>query len=292
MGALVEDYFGRELEEARQAGELGYMARVFAQVTLPHSRVVGPEYVRRNGLLTLSVMAPSVVGIPYGSIPRLLLAWVTTEAVRSKEQELVLGDHLAGFMRQLDLIPTGGRWGTIPRLRKQMQSLFASTLSCSFNEPGRWSEAGFRIASKTDLWWDPKDPHQAALWQSTVTLSPDFYSEIVRRPVPVDLRALKELKRSPLALDFYTWLTHRMSYLSKPTTVPWTALQAQFGADYTDTYDFRKKARLALLKVHRVYPEARVSLEASGAKLMPSSPSIPPRVRLGKTLGKTPTPHA
>jgi len=71
------------------------MARVFAQVTLPHSRVAGPEYVRHNGLLTLSVLAPSAVGIPYGSIPRLLLAWVTTEAVRSKEQQYVRASSAA-----------------------------------------------------------------------------------------------------------------------------------------------------------------------------------------------------
>jgi hypothetical protein len=263
LSEIAVEALGFELEEARKAGTLGYMARVFAQVTLPHSKVTGPEYVRRNGLLTLSVLAPSTVGIPYGSIPRLLLAWVTTEAVRSKEPELVLGDHLAGFMRQLDLVPTGGRWGTIPRLRKQMQSLFASTVSCSVHDPGRWSEAGFRIASGTDLWWDPKAPNQAALWQSTVTLSPDFFAEIVRRPVPVDMAALRALRRSPLALDFYVWLTHRMSYLRQPTTVPWAALQAQFGADYGDTYDFRKKARLALAKVHAVYDDARFEPEVA-----------------------------
>jgi Plasmid encoded RepA protein len=73
-----------------------------------------------------------------------------------------------------------------------------------FDHPtlGRWSEAGFRIASGADLWWDPKAPNQAALWQSKVTLSPDFFAEIVRRPVPVDMAALRALRRSPLALDF------------------------------------------------------------------------------------------
>jgi hypothetical protein len=43
-------------------------------------------------------------------VPRILLAWMTTEAVRTQSRELVLGDSLSRFMRSLDLVPTGGRW--------------------------------------------------------------------------------------------------------------------------------------------------------------------------------------
>ncbi len=51
-------------------------------------------------------MAPSSVGLPYGMVPRLLIAWVTTEAVRIRERELVLGESLSGFMSELDgLLP-------------------------------------------------------------------------------------------------------------------------------------------------------------------------------------------
>src|SRR5690606_6702477 len=32
-----------------------------------------------------------------------------------------------------------------------------------------------------------------------------------------------------LRLDLYAWLTYRMSYLSKPVTVPWPSLMDQFG---------------------------------------------------------------
>ena len=69
-------------------------------------------------------------------------------------------------------------------------------------------------------------------WKSTVTLSTDFFEGIVQNPVPVDMRALKALKRSPMALDIYCWLTYRLSYLRKPTEIPWSALQMQFGAEY------------------------------------------------------------
>ena len=36
--------------------------------------------------------------LPYGNIPRLLLAWVCTEAVRTQSRELVLGASLSAFM--------------------------------------------------------------------------------------------------------------------------------------------------------------------------------------------------
>ena len=90
------------------------------------------EFRRRNGNYTLTMLAPSEIGLPYGVIPRLLLAWISTETVRTQERTLVLGDNLSGFMRQLDLVPTGGRWGTITRLRGQMQRLFSCMVTCSY----------------------------------------------------------------------------------------------------------------------------------------------------------------
>jgi hypothetical protein len=276
-GRLLEiatEALAAEAHEAGIAGEAGYMARVFAQVSLPHSRPTAAEYVRHNGVLTLSVSAPTSIGLPYGGTPRLLLAWVTSEAVRTRSPVLILGDHLAGFMHRLNLVPTGGRWGSIPRLRDQMQRLFSSSISCTFTEPSRWLRTSFHVADRTELWWDPASPRQAALWKSTVTLSAPFFEEIIRRPVPVDLSVLRELRRSPLALDIYVWLTHRMSYLRHPTTVPWEALAVQFGADYARIRDFRASAVSALDKVLRAYTHVRVEATPTGLRLYPSPTDI------------------
>jgi replication initiator protein len=97
---------------------------------MPHSDPHALRFERSNGQLTVRITALGE-GLPYGSLSRLLLAWVTTEAVRTRSPELVLGHTLAAFMRQLDLTPTGGRWGTIPRLRRQMVRLFTSAVSVS-----------------------------------------------------------------------------------------------------------------------------------------------------------------
>ena len=49
------------------------MARVLVQATLPHSAQEGNEFTRSNGHLTVSILAPAEIGLPYGSYPRLLL---------------------------------------------------------------------------------------------------------------------------------------------------------------------------------------------------------------------------
>jgi hypothetical protein len=55
----------------------------------------------------------------------LLRLWrLSTEAVRTQSPNLVLGESLSAFMRSLGLQPTGGKQGTIARLRKQMERLF------------------------------------------------------------------------------------------------------------------------------------------------------------------------
>ena len=279
VSTLVAEALEIEAEAAKEAGALGYMARVLVQATMPHKSTPGPEFKRSNGTFTLTILSPSDVGLPYGTYPRLLLSWLTSEAVKTKSPELVLGPTLSGFMDELGLIPAGGRWGTIGRLKSQMQRLFSSYVSCRVEAATENMGIAFPVAFKYHLWWNPKSPEQAALWLSTVTLSQDFFQEITDRPVPIDMRALKALKRSPLALDIYCWLTYRMSYLNKRTEIPWGALMAQFGSGYPSTSlgvrHFKSKFLYHLRKVLVVYPGAKVLEGTYGLLLRPSAPHIP-----------------
>lgn len=267
---IAREVFAAEAEAARGTGNLGYMARVLAQVTLPHSRPEGNEYVRRNGHLTLSVLAPEHIGLPYGGLPRVILSWLTTEAVRTRERTIVLGPTLSRFMSELGLVPTGGRWGSIPRVHSQLMRLFASRIFCTLDTDRSSFGRGLEVASEYQLWWDPKDPHQTTLWQSTVTLGEGFFKEIIDHPVPIDSVTLRALRRSPLALDLYVWLTYRYSYLASPVTIPWPALHAQFGADYNLPRQFKAKALSALGRVSSAYPEARFEAADTGLRLLPS----------------------
>lgn len=263
-----------EAEEAQQAGTIGFMARILTQATMPHKPTSDNEFTRQNGHFMLTIMSPRRVGLPYGSIPRLLISWITTEAVRTKSLILELGPSLSAFMAELGLTPTGGRWGSITRLRDQMTRLFASSVTCIYDDKDKTGIFGVKMVREAQLWWNPKAPEEAPLWKSTLTLGADFYEEVVKNPVPVDMRALKALKRSPMALDIYCWLTHRMSYLRKPTEVPWTALQMQFGADYTRTRGFKESFVHHLRAILTIYPEANIEDGERGLLLRPSKPHV------------------
>jgi len=281
---LINEAMAIEAEEAKEAGALGYMARALVPATIPHSATTASTFTRKNGNYTFTMLANPKAGLPYGTVPRLLLAWLATEAVTTQSRELELGNSLSDFMRQLDMAPTGGRWGSITRLKSQTSRLFSSFIQCTYtakDDSGKVQEAiqNMVIADSANLWWEPKSAAQASLFASTVTLSENFYTEIVCNPVPVDIRALKALKKSPMALDIYCWLTYRMSYLSKPTNIPWEGLQAQFGAGYPDTgqgkRDFKKNFLLNMKKVLTVYPDARAGEGLGGLLIRPSKPHIP-----------------
>lgn len=279
INKLITEALAIEAEEAKEAGALGYMARALTQATMPHSKTDENEFVRRNGNFVLTMMSPSRIGLPYGSIPRLLISWMTTEAVKTQEPDLQLGPSLSSFMAQLDMVPTGGRWGSITRLREQTKRLLCCAITAEISDDYRDQGQNFFLADNYDLWWNPKSPEQGALWNSKITLSHTFFEECINNPVPVDLRALKALKKSPLALDIYCWLTYRMSYLRKDTKIPWAALQVQFGAGYPTTKPGRKNFKInfvkQLQKVLVVYPEAKVDRTHGGLQLRPSKTHIP-----------------
>jgi hypothetical protein len=175
-------------------------------------------------------------------------------------------------MRKLGQVPTGGRRWTIARLRDQARRLFSTTIRCTYIGPGRIQGAGFCIASKYSLRWNPTAPDQPDLFGSYVELSQDFFRAVVERPVPVDLRVLRAL-RSPLALDIYGWFTYRASNLREPTEIPWPALALQFGAAYADPRRFRYSFLRQVTGVLRLYPAARVSEGEHGLVFSPVAPS-------------------
>lgn len=278
---IVREALAIEQQSAKDSGNLGYLARILVQATMPHARLTTNEYQRRNGNFVISIQAPSSVGLPYGHYPRLLMSWITTEAVRTKSPDLILGDSLSHFLRQLGMTSSGGPSGTVPRLRDHMRRLFCSTVSWTVDSPqnNTFATGGIRPIETATLWWDPKAPDQPSLWKSRIGLNQRFYDELVSKPVPVDMRILRVLaqERSPLAIDIYTWLSYRLFYLRGDTTIPWEALAMQFGGDYARLRDFKKFFIKRLAVVLKLYPEARVESLDAGLKLSPSWPSIPPK---------------
>ena len=103
--------------------DMGFMARLMVLCSLPRSNPgKRKEYKRVNGPSMLYMTAIGDNKLPYGNLPRLLLAWISTEAVRTQSRVLILGDSLSEFMRELGVYSSSG--GKHTRLRNQMKRLF------------------------------------------------------------------------------------------------------------------------------------------------------------------------
>lgn len=175
------------ISETPENADKGYMARLLVQCTLPHSDPDPsiPYFERINGDYRLIIQPGPGEKIPSGSYPRLVLAWMSREVVRTKSRHLTLGDTLSDFLDQLGLLPTGGRWGSITRLRLQMKRLLTARVVATYETERRSKGGSMEVASEWDLWWDPKTPDQAALWESTITLGERLFHEMLTYPVTV-----------------------------------------------------------------------------------------------------------
>jgi hypothetical protein len=282
-------------QEKPSPDELAFMARELVQCTLPHSDPGQvPFWARKNGNFTLSLSSQfepktgKLVGYPYGSIPRLLLFWLTSEALRTGERKIHLGSTYNQFIRAVGLSTEsgGGKRGDARRLQDQTKRLFTTNISFIYTEdrsPGPSPEArlNMNVTSRMLVWWDARKPDQMNLWDNWIELSDEFFRAITAAPVPLDTRALKALRRSPLALDFYAWASHKaftVARRGKPQFIPWRGLMAQFGADYRDVQNFRRKAEEALKRIQAVYPGLKLRSAPGGIIVLPSSrPAIPPK---------------
>lgn len=248
---------------------LGFLGQALVQTTLPHSDPGVPFFERTSGAVSLSIIANPKFGLPFGTVPRLLLAWICTEAVRTKSPLLGLGRSQNEFLRKLGM-RTDGR--DCQRLRTQSLRLFSSMLSISYQSDGRVGLKNMPIADEAFVLWDPHRPDDRMLWESTLRLSASFFKNITDSPVPIDMRVLRALSKSPLAMDIYAWLVYRIFLLrvkNRPgVVIPWHSLKLQFGADYGDSQrgliDFKKRFLLRLKEAQLFYPEANVTAKENG----------------------------
>ena len=266
--------------------DIGFSARVFAQVSLPYRDPKTAEFwERKNGNTTLTVR-PALLrkddgtrytAFPFGLIPRHALTWMATEAYMTKSPELELGRSMNAFMQKLDMAHNGQN---AKRLTEHLRRLFGSQLSVeglAVTDTGHGSVTQyFQIADAVQLWFsDSEEKGNPGLWSSRVTLSEQFYRSIVDAPVPLDLNAMRALGSSPMKLDLYLWLSYRMSYLEDSTRIKWETLNAQFGSQYTRLRAFKEKFLENLTDVRIVYPDLNVEVTPDYLILRRSRTPIP-----------------
>lgn len=279
---LVDAAYAIHQKDAWKSGNAAFVGRTLVLATLPH-RDPGAVavFVRTNGDYELAIQPGPWTGLPYGSYPRLILMWLTTEAVKTKSPRITLGPSLNGFMRELGLVPSGGEWGTITRFRDQMERLFSSRIATAYRAEGEVRFRSVEIASELDLWWDPKSPKEVTSPNSVVVLGERFFAEVTEHPVPIDVRVLREVKQSALAIDLYAWLTHRLARAQgsrtpqKPVVLSWQQLHDQFGTAYKEARFFAAEAKKELRRIQVVWPELRYETPRGRLVLYPGEPHVP-----------------
>ena len=262
----------------------GFMARTMALCSLPRTNPGNrKEYVRRNGPYKLGMTAGIDNKLPYGTIPRLLLAWVSTEAVRTRSREIVLGKSLSEFMRKLDIYSTsGGSRGDRTRLRNQMRRLFNAHVQLVYEDKLGEANMSSSVADRSEFWWNERKPDEPSLWESKIYIGEAFFNEIINHPVPLDMNILKALTRCALGLDLYLWLTYRTFTLRAPLRLSWPHLYRQFGpnpnnaATHDAVQNFRRRILRELKKIKLAWPDLNYSTAPGLLILHPSTPTIAP----------------
>jgi len=280
---MTDDLFRGEPEPDEPASVL-YQHTVLAQTCLPY-RDPGLDvrvWERANGSIRLRVEAGSALhpetgewvqlGLPYGPKPRLILAHLNAEALRTRSPEIEVEATLSSFIRRLGLDAKGRNMRII---KDQLARLSAASIRLGLLRESRAITINTQIVGTFDLWF-PKDNRQRVLWPSTVRLSLDYFDSLQRHAVPLHEHALAALAHNAMALDVYAWLAQRLHRVpvGRPQLVPWAALKDQFGWHYERTRDFRRDFLTTLRLALDQYPSAKLKADERGLLLRWSQPPV------------------
>jgi hypothetical protein len=235
-------------------------------------------FTRRNGWLELTLSTTRHdMGLPYGVPARLLTIYCASEAVRTRSPEIYLGHSVHDFLRCLDVPITRGERGSLRVYANQLLRLIHCAVSIDENIRDANGRTGLHIrqalfVEEARLWWDEAE---AVGQGSSLVLSSVLFQSILERSAPLSSAAIRQLRKSPMDLDVYAWLVHRLFNLTRPNTVTWAQLSGQFGHGYTQPRKFRHFFLDSLKRVLAVYPDANVKPSAVGLLILPSRPHVP-----------------
>lgn len=275
---------------AATAGSIGreppdridFLHAAMCQAGFPRRRTESRIFQRRSGHVSVLLEAGRLWNgldwiakpLPYGSTPRLIMVHVSSEAIRTRQRSVEVGDSIRQFLTALGMQTNGGERGGYTALRRQMEALAACRLTMGMRMDGHAVTVDAKPIKRFDAWL--QHDAQRTLWPGVLELSEEFYNTLANHAVPLDYRALAALKQSALALDIYTWLAHRLCRVRDPRGIrlSWQNLREQFGQEYTDHKSFKREFRRALSQAASVYPDARIGSCVGGIFLLPSHPPL------------------
>jgi hypothetical protein len=260
-----------------------FLHTVMCQVGLPRRRTDAKTFERQSGHVSVLLEAGKLWNgrdwidqpLPYGTTPRLVMVHVSSEAIRTQNRRIEVGDSMRQFLTTLGMQTNGGARGGYTVFKRQMEALAACRLTLGMQSEGRVVTVDAKPIKRFEAWLQ-QDGMQQTLWPGVLELTQDFYATLAEHAVPLDYRALSALKHSALALDIYTWLAHRLCRVRQPQGIKlsWENLRDQFGQEYATSKDFKKEFRHALHQVCVVYPDAHLEESIGGLVLHQSRPPL------------------
>lgn len=276
---------GTSIGESLPSGDqMTFMHTIMCQVGLPRSAITALEFERISGAIGLYVRAGKLWDgdkfvqqpVPYGTMPRLVMAYLNTQALRQRSPEIQVGNSASEFMRQLGKEPHGGRNGSYTAFRKQVMALSACHMTIGYSTGQLAYTYDGKPIKQFEAWLTRPDSQQRSLWPGVVSFSEEYFRTLSEHAVPLDLRAMQALKGSALAMDTYAMLAERLHRIDgRPVILHWKSLRAQFGQEYRDDKSFKRRFLESLRMVQVVYPKAKVTQVRGGLMLKPSPPPVP-----------------
>lgn len=243
---------------------------------LPYHDVGMHDWTLRAGFFSLQIIAGNSskdcidAGVPYGSVARLLLYYLNTEAVQTQSPLIDLESSLPDFVHPVRSCSVGG-WSSRDAYH-QLVRLAAAQFS--FGPGGEDTKVKFQgpIIKSVEP-WNPESRRRGSR-QTKVELSPFYFDGLMQQPVPLHEGAILCIADDAVVLDIYTWLAERLPRVGKhdPALVPWAFLMERFGDGYTYATHFKSAFTEMLYYIEAIYPAARFHLDAEGMHLAHSEP--------------------
>lgn len=252
----------------------------------------------RHGTVTVSAghfaapgIQPVSFEVPHSGSPRLLLPYIVGEAVRKRSRTVHLGKNLHRFLKKLGISAGSKNYRMIST---QLLHLGACQITTGQSNISRTHESAdislftvsekisYRRAIETVEHMATEDSTRSdpLFWETTFTLSPQFYDYMTANPVPVNLEDLARLIRSPRRMDIYTWLSNRVYHLSgQPASIPIGSLHSQFSPGWHPAHlrQFRHRFEQDIEAVCALHPGFRVSLSKTHMIIHRSTPPVHPQ---------------
>ena len=259
--------------------DLNILHSGFAMTALPHRRVEDLVWERNGGQkgeLKLHIesgygMSMEPVGIPYGAVARLILIYLSSEAVANNSRVIELGRNMKQFLDRMG-ISVGGK--SVAMVRDQARRISMCRLTF-FNKRERDTLISNGSFVRNAVICDPSSEQQNRLWNDQVELDETFFKSLTDHPLPLREAAIRQLSGRSMALDLYVFLSYRLHVLEKPTPVSWSSLHTQFGGGYRERWVFVQTIRDPLALALAAYPEAKVEINEGGLILHPSPSPVP-----------------